>query len=66
MIMTSMSELVEQGKQQGFLEFTYIEHVLKSELDLMPDQIIDLAAVLKDLGIEIRGLDFEHLPSDDG
>ena len=52
--MTTLNDLVEQGKEQGFLDYEYVEKVLSQEIELMPDQIEDIAEMLQNLGVEVR------------
>lgn len=53
--MTTMKELVELGKQQGFLEYSVLVQVLRDEVGLMQDQIEDMVEVFENLGVNITG-----------
>ena len=45
-MMTTLNELIEQGKKEGYLEYSKLAQVLKDDNDLIPDQIEDIVGLL--------------------
>lgn len=56
----TMNELVQLGKEQGYLDYEMIETVLVEEVGLMQDQVQDIVSVFADLGINVRGRPTEN------
>lgn len=56
--MSKLKELIEKGKSQGFLEFLELkEHLPEDIID--QEQIEDILAMIRDMGIEIKASNAE-------